>query len=294
MKIKQLNPNICKKEIVGISYSGGGNRGVVHIGALRAFLEKKIVPTHVVGVSAGAYVASFHAYDPHTFNSFTDLKLLFSFLNKTFIGLSVWRVLKKLLTQGANVKSLGDNEKVKEMLEKTLPFKDFKDLKVVLAIGATNIKTGQDHWFKEGGIIPPLLASSATPGIFPPVKIGEDVFMDGGVTDNLPLFELAKESCGVIYAVNVGYSGENKKEPRNFIENILDARDIAQYQTTRYEIELINCLYPNIRIVKIEPRAGLQLAPYDFTPEKIEPVLEESYRHTLEILNSIDLPTDKK
>ena len=47
MFIRKIDPKICKKEIVGVSYSGGGNRGAVHIGVLRAFLEKKIIPTHV-------------------------------------------------------------------------------------------------------------------------------------------------------------------------------------------------------------------------------------------------------
>src|SRR4030066_593003 len=107
MDLKRINPNICKKEIVGVSYSGGGNRGAVHVGALRAFLEKKIIPTHISGVSAGSFVAAFHAYDPHTFNSFTDLKIIFSSINKAFIGLSLLQVLRKLATKGINAASRG-------------------------------------------------------------------------------------------------------------------------------------------------------------------------------------------
>ncbi|HEX7456477.1 MAG TPA: patatin-like phospholipase family protein [Candidatus Nanoarchaeia archaeon] len=284
MIIRKINPHICRQETIGISYSGGGNRGVVHIGVLRTFLEKKIIPTHIAGVSAGAFVAAFHAWDPHTFNSFTDLRILFSFLSKAFIGLSTWQVLRKFAIRGLNIKSLGDSSKLKDFLDKRLPFKDFAALKATLALGATNVETGQEVWFDKGPIIPALMASSATPGIFPPVKIGENLYIDGGVTDNLPLFELAKEGCGVIYAVNAGYAGEIKRPPKNFVEAILDARDIAQYQTTRYEIELIKSLYPNIKIVHIEPRAGLQLAPYDFTPEKIEPIIEESYQHSRQII----------
>ena len=97
---------------------------------------------------------------------------------------------------------------------------------------------------------------------------------------------MARHGCGVIYAVNAGYAGESKKVPRNFIETIIDARDIAQYQTTRYEAELLRCLYPEVRIIPIEPRVGLQLEPYDFTPEKAESIIEESYQHSLQILNS--------
>lgn len=284
MKIRKLDPNICKQEIVGVSYSGGGNRGLVHIGVLRAFLEKKIIPTHITGVSAGAFVATFHAYDPHTFNSFTDLKILFSFITKSFIGLTAWQIIRKFATQGPNVESLGDSSNIRNFLERRLHFRNFEDLKVKLALGATNFRTGQDFWFSKGPIIPALMASSATPGIFPPVKIGDSVFTDGGVTDNLPIFELAKKGCGIIYAINAGYAGEVKSPPKNFVEAILDARDIAQYQTTRYEIELIKCLYPNIKIVHIEPRAGLKLAPYDFTPEKSEDAIEESYQHTNKVL----------
>src|SRR3990172_8026280 len=106
MKLQDVDPKICKREIVGVSYSGGGNRGVVHIGALRAFLERKVVPTHVVGVSAGAFVAAFHAYDPVTFHSFTDLKIIFSFINKEFIGLSTWQIILRLAKQGLNAKRL--------------------------------------------------------------------------------------------------------------------------------------------------------------------------------------------
>jgi NTE family protein len=284
-QIHQVETSNSKEEFIGVSYSGGGNRGVVHIGVLRAFLEKKITPTQVVGVSAGAFVAAFHAFDPFTNNSFTDLKIIFSYLNKSFIGLSFWQVLARLLIGGFQTQSLGDSKKVKNFLVKRLPFKDFSDLKIPLALGTTNVETGEAVWIKSGPIIPALLASSATPGIFPPVKIDGKVFIDGGVTDNLPLFELAKKACGTIYAVNAGYAGEAKRPPRNFLENIVDSRDIAQYQTTRYEIELIKALYPKIKIIPIEPRSGFELPPYDFTPEKAERVIEESYQFTKEVLS---------
>jgi NTE family protein len=165
-----------------------------------------------------------------------------------------------------------------------LPFRTFEEIKTPLLIGATNVESGKDHWFTSGEIIPALMASSATPGIFPPVTIGNEVFIDGGVSENLPLFQLAMQGCGVIYAVNAGYSGEAKRPPKNFIENIITARDIAQYQTTRYEIELIKTLYPKIRIIPIEPKVGLELPPYDFTPEKTNTVLEESYQRSLTLL----------
>ena len=64
MKIKDVDPKICKEEILGVAYSGGGNRGAIHFGIMKALIEEEIKPTHIAGVSAGAFVGAFHAADP--------------------------------------------------------------------------------------------------------------------------------------------------------------------------------------------------------------------------------------
>ena len=79
MKIRNVNPKICKEEILGVSYSGGGNRGAIHLGIMKALIEKRIIPTHIAGVSAGAFVGAFHAADP-TSKSYSNL--LRDFLNE--------------------------------------------------------------------------------------------------------------------------------------------------------------------------------------------------------------------
>ena len=79
MRNINFNPKICKEEILGLAYSGGGNRGVIHIGIMKALIENKKIPTHIAGVSAGAFVGAFHAADPSSLSYF---KLLREFLGE--------------------------------------------------------------------------------------------------------------------------------------------------------------------------------------------------------------------
>lgn len=285
MRNINFNPKICKEEILGIAYSGGGNRGVIHIGIMKALIENKKIPTHIAGVSAGAFVGAFHAADPSSLSYFKLLREFLGEMGRDLFGLSIPQIVGKFLTQGANIKSLGSLDKLENFMHNNLPFKTFEELKVPLVIGVTNEKNGQNTWISKGDIIKPLLASSSVPGMQPPVEINGVTYIDGGVTDNLPLFELAKERCGTIFAANAGYGGEALRKPKNFLETMVAARELSHYQTERYEEKLIQCMYPNIKIVHLEPRVGIDLPPYDFTPEKMDTLIEKSYTKTKEILS---------
>lgn len=285
MKIRAVNPKICKEEILGVAYSGGGNRGAIHLGIMKALIEEKIIPTHIAGVSAGAFVGAFHAADPTSESYFNLLRDFLGEMGRDLFGLSVPQIIGKFLTNGTNIKSLGSLDKLEKFMRKNLPFKTFEELKVPLVIGVTNEQNGQDTWISKGDIILPLLATSSVPGMQPPVEINGVSYIDGGATDNLPLFELARERCGTIYACNAGYGGEALRGPKNFLERMVAARELSHYQTERYEEELIKCLYPSINIQHIEPKVGKDLPPYDFNSEKIDQVIQGSYTRTKQILS---------
>ena len=285
MKIKDVNPKICKEEILGVAYSGGGNRGAIHLGIMKTLIENEVRPTHIAGVSAGAFIGAFHAADPSSLAYFNLARDLIKEMGRDLFGLSIPQIIGKLLTKGAGLKSLGSLDKFEHFMRENLPFKTFEELKIPLVIGVTNEQNGQDTWISKGDLIRPLLASSSVPGMQPPVEIDGVSYIDGGATDNLPLFELAKERCGTIYACNAGYGGEALRGPKNFLETMIAARELSHYQTERYEEELIKCMYPSINIVHIEPKVGTDLPPYEFTSDKIDTVIEGSYSRTKEILS---------
>lgn len=68
---------------------------------------------------------------------------------------------------------------------------------------------------------------------------------------------------------------------------MIAARELSHYQTERYEEKLIQCMYPSIKIVPIEPKVGTDLPPYDFTSEKMDVVIEKAYSKTKEILSLV-------
>jgi NTE family protein len=152
--------------------SGGGARGLAHVGALRAFKEAGMVPAAISGTSAGALVGAFVAagVDP------ADIARLV--LKDWRLHLTRWRVLRgEMLSQ----------RRIGEFLEDFLPVKTFEELRLPLFVSATDLAKGGQRIFSSGPLVPALLAASAVPVIFPPVVIDGTPYVDGGLSNNLPI-----------------------------------------------------------------------------------------------------------
>lgn len=103
-----------------------------------------------------------------------------------------WKLLRgELLTQ----------RRIGEFLEKYLPVKYFEDLRVPLYVSATDLEHGGQRIFSAGEIIPPVLAACAVPLIFPPVVIDGTPYVDGGLSNNLPVepFEGRRSEVIAVY-----------------------------------------------------------------------------------------------
>ncbi|MCO5725175.1 patatin-like phospholipase family protein [Robiginitalea marina] len=167
--------------------SGGGYRGIAHIGVLRALEEWGLTPDLIAGTSAGAVIGALYAQGTTTeemLKLFKGLQLL-SFSNYAF-GKPGWV----------------DPENFRETLKKHLPEDDFSSLKIPMRVTATNILTGELKVFTEGPLIATLLASAAFPGVFAPVEIGEGYYVDGGVMNNFPA-DLVRDDADVVIGVYV-------------------------------------------------------------------------------------------
>ena len=86
---------------------------------------------------------------------------------------------------------------------------DFSKLNTQLTIVATNLTFGKSTYFSEGEIIRPLMASSCIPGIFDPIAIGDDLYVDGGVLNNMPTDPL-EGSCDFVIGVNCNHLPEQR------------------------------------------------------------------------------------
>jgi NTE family protein len=162
---------------ITLSLSGGGLRGAAHVGAIKFLEEQGIEVTAVSGSSAGAIVGLFLA---------AGLKSddMLDFLNS---------LEKKELFVWANGDvGLFKMEKVEQKLEETLSVESFDDLKIPFHICVTNIATGESEYIDKGNPIEYTVASSTITPLFKAKVIGENAYIDGGFSDNLPVKPMKK------------------------------------------------------------------------------------------------------
>ncbi|WP_308706269.1 patatin-like phospholipase family protein [Marinoscillum sp. MHG1-6] len=168
---------------IGLVLSGGGARGISHLGVIQALQEEDIKFDIVSGVSAGAIVGAFIAanYTP---------KETLEFIEKT----SMFDAFQLAL----NRRSFLRIEKAARELEKYFPEDTFESLDLPFRVTTTDIRKGKIKVFKKGQLIKPLLASCSIPVVFDPVKINSRYLVDGGILDNLPVSPIKKQADFII------------------------------------------------------------------------------------------------
>lgn len=163
---------------------GAGNMGAVHLGMLRALLERQVVPDLVVGCSAGALNGGAMASSP-TLATLGRLEALWSDLSRH----DVWPAgtVASALALLRRRPAVNTNVGLRRVVERFLPGATFADLEVPFACVATSLITGGERWFSEGPLIEAVLASSALPGLLPPVEIDGEAFIDGATVCVVPV-----------------------------------------------------------------------------------------------------------
>jgi NTE family protein len=154
------------KTKIGIVLSGGGARGIAHLGILKALEEFGIVPTHISGTSAGAITGAFYAagYSIPEIVSILKKGQIFNFSNI-------------LIKRQGLFAMKGFHDIYKEYF----PTDSFEDLKIPLYVTATDILKGELVYFSSGNLSQSLMASSCIPMLFQPVHYKNTLFVDGGV-----------------------------------------------------------------------------------------------------------------
>lgn len=191
---------------IGLVLSGGGIRGIAHIGVIKALEEMGIHPTHISGTSAGAIVGASYAA------GIGWEEILDFFKSIEFFS---------IFNYALNKPGFVDSTKFYDKLRRFLPADRFEDLKKPLYITTTNLLEGTLKIFHTGELIWPLLASAAVPGIFTPIRIGDSFYIDGGTLNNFPV-ELIKKKCDSIIGVYVNPLGKQKIENLNHSFSIME------------------------------------------------------------------------
>ena len=192
-----------KSKKIGLVLSGGGIRGMAHIGLLKALKEHGIEADRVAGSSIGALVGALYANG----NSTDDMM---DFFRETPLFQYSFFALGK--------PGFIDTEKFVSIFERYFPKDSFAALEKPLYVVATDMLHGQEKVFDSGKLILPLLASAALTPVFSPVEIDNVLYADGGVMNNFPK-EYLNEHCDYIIGSNVSVVGElQKKDLKNALQ----------------------------------------------------------------------------
>ncbi|HEX6226913.1 MAG TPA: patatin-like phospholipase family protein [Chryseolinea sp.] len=192
---------------IGIALSGGGARGIAHLGVLKALEEFGVRLDCIAGTSTGALVGSLYSY------GMSPQSILEVIINTRF-----FHSLRPAWTWTGLVNLDG----LQELLLRLMPENNFESLKIPVTIAATNLKRGKAEYFTSGELIPRIMASCCVPVIFNPIDIDGDVYVDGGIMDNLPAKPI-RDNCDLLIGSSSNYirSDFDVKNFRSVVERSL-------------------------------------------------------------------------
>ena len=250
----------------GIALSGGGARGIVHIGVLEALHKYGIRPEIISGASMGALVGVFYAagFEPRQI-----LELVKT--NKT-MKLFKWQLPSS---------GLIDLKKLQSILEKHIGIDDFSALTKPFYCSVVNLNSGHSEIKSSGKLFQWVLASASIPVIFEPQIIDGVSYVDGGLLNNLPV-DCIRHQCRIMIGVHVNHNGPE--------DNITGIKAVAE-RTFRLAVgqnvrdSLAKCDFV------IDPPETRRFNTFDFkkADEIFQIGFEETEKRILEMFDSIDL-----
>ena len=268
-----------RRDRVAFVFSGGGPLGALQVGALRALFEYGLRPDLAVGTSVGAMNATFVAMEP-SLPGVLRLEDLWRNLgdDDLFPGSRLRRSWARMFVKGNHVIP---NDGIRRVLETKLPAPRFEDAQIPLGVIATDLETGAEEVFTSGELVRPLLASTAMPGIFPPVAIGDRTFIDGGVSNNVPIAPAIALGANTIYVLNsTSHSLQRRPLARPF-DYLLHAFSLARSQ----RVALEQTLYAErVRLV-ILPAVPLSFYVPFASMAHTEELITSAYEHTKRFLS---------
>lgn len=175
--------------------------GAAEVGMLRALLERGLTPDLVLGTSVGALHGAMVASDPRV-EAVERLEALWEELaGRVRARSDLIRDASSLIRTRTHMRS---TQPFREAAAALLDVSTFEELAVPFQCVAACIERAAEHWFTSGPLIEAILASSAAPGVFPPVEIDGEHFIDGGIVNTVPIDRAVALGAVEVYVLHAG------------------------------------------------------------------------------------------
>ena len=206
---------------IGLVLSGGGAKGLAHVGAIKVLEANGIIPDIIVGTSMGSTVGGLYACGMPI--SKIESEFL-KFKITDLFDLNVFNITKQGLIAGKKFIKLIDKHSKNAMIE---------DAKIKYACVACDLKTGKPYIFDKGKLSVATRTSSSIPGIFAPLKKDDMLLVDGGVINNIPT-DVAYQ-MGADYVISVDCIGKAYliKDIKSVVDILMSSFSLTQYHMVK-------------------------------------------------------------
>lgn len=191
--------NTSKK--VGLVLGSGSARGWAHIGVIEALEEEDIPINYIAGVSIGAFVGAIYATGK--LNSLKEFALQLS-----------WKMILSYFDVVFPRSGFLDGKKVYDLFVMHTDAQTFEDFLIPVKMVATDLYSGEEVILDSGNIIDAVRASIAIPGILTPVRRGDQLLVDGGLVNPVPVDVARDMGADVVIAVNLNTDLTRRRRPK--------------------------------------------------------------------------------
>ncbi len=231
---------------LGLALGGGGARGLAHIGVLKVLDEEGIKISAITGCSMGAIVGGLYSY-------FGNAQQVEEFIYKAIkdprfekLGMDSLKDSSKALDKNYFEQFFGyiegrfnalkalrqlsyfDEEITREIYQ-MIPDVQIENLNIKFSAIATDLITGREINFTKGSLREAIRASSAIPGIYPPVKLNDYLLVDGSASESVPVGKVREIGADRVLAVDVIKSINIVRKTKNILDILYRIEDISSY-----------------------------------------------------------------
>lgn len=255
-----------KKQTISLALGSGGARGLAHIGVIQVLNEEGFDIRNIAGSSMGACVGGI--YCAQKLDTFTEW--VFTLNRRETIRLMDFTMSTQGVIKG---------KRILEHLKGLLGEIRIEDFDIPYTAIATDVKTKQEVWMRNGDLYSVIRASSSIPTLMMPQKFGDRVLVDGGVLNPLPIEPLVPKITDLLVAVNINANDEGHQSFTEVDVAKLTSFEHTEEETSAYTTRMVNTVKGWLNMSKTEATddnqnttlnyLGMLNKTYDFMQDKL-------------------------
>ncbi len=230
---------------IGLALGGGAARGLAHLGVLQVLEREGIAINALAGTSMGALIGAVYAISPRSERLVEKVVKFYSSPEFTESRLhdlrrgaeedlgffdAVSKRLRKGIALGSQVTRISylTRDDLYDLLKPFVDDRDLRSLHIPLGVVACDLAAGVQHVFRKGSMIDAIAASSAIPGAFPPIKVNDTEYIDGGIVNMVPVSVVREMGAKVVIAINVSHDAMHPAELKRALEVYFRTHEITK------------------------------------------------------------------